>query len=328
MIGASGLAGEAKNVADYVTDLGGKPEATILGFGQRAPALWAAFMNGSMGHMLDYEDTAVGPVHPGTTTIPVAFAIAEQLGGVSGKELLTAIAAGYDIAVRIGSSAMLTEDWFGTQLIGFISGAATAGRLLKLDADRMENALGIAYNQVSGTREMASGEATELRGMQGGFTGQGAVLAAHLAKEGMTGDKEIIEGRFGLYNNYVNVEEPKWDNLVGDLGTRFSMLDSHSFKVWPACAGTRPAVAGILQLRDAHGLSAEDIDSIMVSCRLARTCSFGSRSIRSGSHPPVSTRSTAFPSPRRSQLRRATSPWVPTLTRASATHLSWRWPSE
>jgi 2-methylcitrate dehydratase PrpD len=265
IIGASGLAEEAKSVHDYVAALGGKPEASILGFGGKAPTIAAAFMNGSMGHMLDYEDTAVGPVHPGTTTIPVAFAIAERLGGVSGKELLTAIAAGYDIAVRMGSSAMLTEDWFGTQLFGFICGAATAGRLLGLDTDQMENALGIAYNQLSGTREMASGEATEVRGMQGGFTGQGAVAAALLAQRGMTGDKEIFEGRYGLFSNYVKVPQPDWRALASDLGERFALLDSHTFKVWPACAGTRPPVAGILQLKSENNLTAEQIESILIS---------------------------------------------------------------
>ena len=81
-IGATSVCNEAKIVCDYVRDLGGKPESRILGFGGRAPAAWAVFANGSLGHMLDYEDTAVGPVHPGRTTIPVALAVAERLGRI------------------------------------------------------------------------------------------------------------------------------------------------------------------------------------------------------------------------------------------------------
>src|SRR6476659_5728194 len=265
MMGASGLAEEAQRVTGYVSQLGGKSEASLLGFGGRAPAAWAAFHNGSMAHMLDYEDTATGPVHPGTTSIPVAFAVAERLGGVSGREFLAAVAAGYDIAVRTGASAMLTEDWFGTQLFGYISGAATAGRLLQLDADRMENALGIGYNQLSGTREMASGEATDLRGMQGGFLGQGAVVAALLAERGITGPKQVFEGRYGIYNNYVKVPEPDWDALTGDLASRFDLLRTHTFKVWPACAGTRAPIAGVLQLLEEHPMEPEAIESLVVT---------------------------------------------------------------
>ena len=90
--GATTLALEAKLVADYVLDLGGKPESTILGFGGKAPAPWAAFANGSLGHMLDYDDVGGGG-HVGIATVPVAFALAEKRGRVSGRELIAAIAA-------------------------------------------------------------------------------------------------------------------------------------------------------------------------------------------------------------------------------------------
>ena len=74
-IGASTLAPEAAILADYVRDLCGKPEATILGFGGKAPAAWAAFVNGSLGHMLDFDDVGESG-HPSIVTIPVALAVA------------------------------------------------------------------------------------------------------------------------------------------------------------------------------------------------------------------------------------------------------------
>ena len=131
-IGASTLAPEAGIIADYVRDLGGKPEATLLGFGGKAPAAWAAFVNGSLGHMLDYDDLGESG-HPSIVTIPVALAVAEKLGGVSGRELITAIAAGTDIMTRLSQAIdvpdwTITEGWFATQLLGFVAGAATAGR--------------------------------------------------------------------------------------------------------------------------------------------------------------------------------------------------------
>src|SRR5688500_11964970 len=184
-IGASTLAPEAAILAEYVNALGGKPEATLLGFGGKAPAPAAAFVNGSLGHMLDYDDMGESG-HPGIVTIPVALALAEKLGGVSGRELIAAVAAGMDVMTRIRRAIdvpdwTMTEGWFATQLIGFVAGAATAGRLLHLDPEQMENALGIGFNQMSGTRQMAEGAATHMRSMQAGFSGQGAVLAAELA---------------------------------------------------------------------------------------------------------------------------------------------------
>ena len=116
-IGASTLSAEAGMVAQYVKDFEGKPESTILGFGGKAPAAWAAFVNGSLGHMLDYDDTAAG--HVSIATVPVALALAEKIGGVSGREFITAVACGTDVMARLHLSIdipdwTLTEGWFAT----------------------------------------------------------------------------------------------------------------------------------------------------------------------------------------------------------------------
>ena len=269
-IGASTLAEEGKIVTEYVRDLGGKPESTILGFGGKAPAPWAAFVNGSFGHMLDYDGVnSAGGGHVSIATVPVAFAVAEKLGGASGRDLITAIACGTDIQTRIYQSIdmpdwTMSEGWFPTQLLGYISGAATAGRLMGLNADQMENAFGIGFNQVGGSRQMAVGAATHLRSMQAGFSGQGATLAAGLAQRGIIGSKEVLEGRYGLYKNYVGIDRLNWDALVGDLGTRFPLLKVHGFKVWPACGYTRVTNTATQQLRTEFNLRPEDIETITV----------------------------------------------------------------
>jgi len=133
VIGASGLAPEARIVAEYVEALGGRAESIVFGFGFKAPAPWAAFVNGSLGHMLDYDDVGAGG-HVGIATVPVAFAVAEKLGHVSGRDLIAAIAAGTDLHTRLDLAVRLpdwtmTEGWFATQLFGFLSGVITAGRL-------------------------------------------------------------------------------------------------------------------------------------------------------------------------------------------------------
>jgi len=271
-IGASGVNDEARLVHDYVRDLGGKEEATIWGFGGKAPAPWAAFVNGGLGHMLDYDDVSDGG-HVSISTIPPGFAIAEKLAAqgvlTSGKDFLTAIVAGTDIHTRLSLAIdipdwTMAEGWFATQLFGFISGSATAGRLLRLDEDKMENALGIGYNQMSGSRQMAVGAATHMRAMQAGFSGQAATAGAEMARRGIIGDKEFLEGRYGLFHNYVRTGTPDWDAVIGDLGARFPLLNTHGFKVWPACAYTRPTNAATLILRNTHKLKPEDVESITI----------------------------------------------------------------
>ena len=267
-IGASTLAPEARILADYVREQGGKPEATLLGFGGKAPASLAVFLNGSLGHMLDYDDMGESG-HPGIVTIPVALAVAEKMGGASGRELIAAIAAGMDVMTRLSRAIdvpdwTMTEGWFATQLIGFVAGAATAGRLLGLSGEQMENALGIGFNQMSGTRQMAEGAATHMRSMQAGFSGQGAVLAAELARRGIIGSKDVVEGRYGFFRTYIRGCEPDWNGIVDGLGVKFPLLEKHGFKVWPACAYTRTTNASTLAMREQHGLKPEDIESITI----------------------------------------------------------------
>lgn len=267
-MGASTLAPEARILADYVREQGGRPEATLLGFGGKAPAPLAAFLNGSLGHMLDYDDMGDAG-HPSIVTIPVALVIAEKNGNVDGREFIAAVAAGMDVMTRISRAIdvpdwTITEGWFATQLIGYMAGAATAGRLLGLDEGKMENALGIGFNQLSGTRQMAEGAATHMRSMQAGFSGQGAVLAADLARRGIIGSKDVVEGRYGFFRTYIRGCEPDWDGIVNGLGVKFPILEKHGFKVWPACAYTRTTNAAMLAIREQHGLKPEDIESITI----------------------------------------------------------------
>ena len=266
-IAASTLAPEARILRDYVSESGGAQVATIWGFGGKAPAAAAVFVNGSLGHMVDYDDVGAGG-HVSIVTIPVAFALAEQLGGVSGRDFLAAIAAGTDLHTRLNSGIRIpdwtmTEGWFPTQLFGYLSGAAAAAKLKGADAATIENAFGIAFTQMGGSRQMAVGEATHLRSMQAGFSGQGAVLAADLAARGIVGSKEVLEGRYGLYRTYVRTDAD-WDAVLGGLGKTFPLLDLHGFKVWPACGYTRPTNTAIRTLRERHALRPEDVESITV----------------------------------------------------------------
>ena len=101
--------------------------------------------------------------------------------------------------------------------------------------------------------------------MQAGFSGQGAVLAAELAKRGIVGSREIIEGRYGLFRNYVRTSTPQWDAIADELGARFPMLEVHGFKVWPACGYTRATNTATLELRHEHDITPDQVEGIIVS---------------------------------------------------------------
>jgi len=271
-IGASGLAPEAKILAEHALEQGGKADSTLLGFGTAVPASSAALVNGSLGHMLDYDDVGAGG-HVSIVTIPVALALAEKRSRaghpVNGRTLLTAIAAGTDIHTRLNQAIRIpdwtiAEGWFPTQMFGFLSGAASAAHVLGLDSAQTENALGIGFNQMSGSRQMAVGAATHMRSMQAGFSGQGAVLAAELAARGIVGSKEVIEGRYGLFRTYVRDATPDWPALLDGLGHDFPLLAKHGFKVWPACGYTRATNTAVLELRTEYNIKPDEVAAIIV----------------------------------------------------------------
>ncbi len=260
-LAATTLAPEAPMFHNYVREVGGREESTFIGYGEKGPAQMAAFLNGANSHMLDYDDLGSG--HVSVAIVPVALAVAEKVGGIGGRELLTAVAAGIDIHTRI-YPCNNNEEWdvnqkfSQTQSIGYISGAAVAARLLQLTQEQAINALGLAYQQVSGAHQRHLG-------MHAGWCGQGAVLAAMLAKQGVPGVKDILDGKNGFFRVYLRNIEPDYNRLVGDLGKRFPTLDFHGFKAWPACGLNRRPVSAILALREEHGLKPDDVDAIIVS---------------------------------------------------------------
>jgi 2-methylcitrate dehydratase PrpD len=127
--------------------MGGTPEATAVGVKPRVPARSAAFCNGWLGDLLDYEDTQkFGGNHPGATIVPAALAVGQRQGS-SGEELLAALVAGYEVANRIAFAVFPSSTLRGflpTGASGTIGAAAAAARLLHLDAEATAHAINIA----------------------------------------------------------------------------------------------------------------------------------------------------------------------------------------
>lgn len=263
IIAASSLAPNVKPVADMCFEMGGRKEASVLGFeGSRIPALNAAFVNGAMAHCLDFDDHAPEGHHPSSSIVPVTFALAQRRGGVSGKEMIAATAIGQDIFLRLRRNVEWKQDWHLTTILGVFSATAAAARVMGLDHAQVVSALGIAGTQASGTMELAYGTGSDLRGMYAGFISKQAVLSALMARSGVTGPGSIFEGKAGFFATYLgNIYDR--GGMLKDIGRDFT---GHEvlFKAWPSCGLTHSYIHATASLMTEQNLAPEDIREIRV----------------------------------------------------------------
>ena len=268
IIPASELMPDLKPPIDLYIEAGGKEESTVLAYGVKLPCWAATFANGVRGHALDYADGHLEAVfRVGISVIPAALALAERKGAVSGKELITAVGVAEEVLCRLGVSVARQRSrkslgpWHCGILMGNFGAAAAAAKMLGLNADQTERALGIAYLQAGGTEVVVAPDCN-LRGMYAGFVGKTGVLAALMAQKGLQGPRGCLGHPDGLFNVYF---QGAYDRkaLVGNLGSEFELINL-SFKPWPACALAHTYIDAMLSLRSQHDLRAEDIVQIDV----------------------------------------------------------------
>lgn len=267
IIAASSLSPEVQAVVDLVSEMGGREEATVLGFGgAKLPALSAAFANGAMAHCLDFDDHAPEGHHPSSSIVPVVFALAERalLSGraVSGRELVTAVAIGQDIFMRLRRNVEWKQDWHLTTIVGVFSATAAGARILGFSEAQIVSAFGIAGAQASGTMELAYGTGSELRGMYAGFIAKQAVLSVLMAEKGITGPASAFEGKAGFFATYLG---NRYDRaaMVEGLGQRFTGQDL-LYKAWPSCGLTHSYIHATACVMREQGLKAADLHEIRV----------------------------------------------------------------
>lgn len=235
ILAASGLEPAARGVIEIIQESGGNPQSTVLGFQGKAPALLASLANGALAHCLDYDDQTPWGQHAGSSIVPAVFALAERQGGVSGEELITAVAAGQDIFARLRCNVGWKKDWNLSTVFGVFAATAAAARVMSLSAKQTADALGIATMQSSGIMEMIAGRGSDLRGLYAGFSAKGAVLAAMMAEKGVAGINRAFEGEYGFMNTYFEGRYNR-DAIVRDLGSEFLGAGT-LYKRWP-CVGT------------------------------------------------------------------------------------------
>jgi 2-methylcitrate dehydratase PrpD len=241
-LGGSGEAGVGE-MRDLVLEWGGAPQGTILRFGDKLPAPNAAQVNATMAHSLDFDDVHEDAImHPGVVAIPTALAVSEYVGGVSGREFIATVAVGTDFICRLGLATRPGESihqygWHLTTLFGYMMAAGVAARLLCLDESGITNAIGIGYHQSSGNGQCVKDGALTKR-MGPGMAVRGGIASALMAKRGITGARNCLEGAAGMYHVYHGHSYSR-EKLIGELGTRFER--ERSIKPYPCCRGVHPS---------------------------------------------------------------------------------------
>ena len=223
----------------------------------------AAACNGTSAHALDMDDVVNACYgHPGPVVISAALAVAERIEA-SGKELLTAIVAGYEVMVRI-AEAVLPDSyyyWHTTSTSGTFGAAAAAGKLLGLDTDQMVHCFGSAGTQAAGLFEFLRDGANS-KTLHAGKAAYNGVLAAYLSQNGFTAAQRILEGEKGFCR--AMMKEPRLDRITKGLGDSFQ-IEETSFKPYACCRWIHALINGALSLRDEHLIKTEEISSISLA---------------------------------------------------------------
>jgi len=210
----------------------------------------AALANGAACHALDFDDQHdPARVHTNCVTLPVLLATAEDAGPVCGRDFLLAYAVSAELHARLGLACYnsLGKGWHPTMIFGTLSAALGAGRLLELDREKLNHALGLAFHQASGSAQsMRDGVLSKRLGA--GFAARAAVLGAFLAADGLTGTRRTLEGNAGLFALYER-DEVKPELLFDGLGVSWR-IPEYSFKPYPCCRCNHTAIGIGIELHE------------------------------------------------------------------------------
>ena len=242
-----------------VQELSPSPQATILGRSEQVDIASAAMLNGITSHTFDFDDTHLKTIiHPASPVASAALALAEHRGD-NGREVIDALVLGVDVACRVGN--MIYPDhydrgWHITGSTGMLGAAAACARLLKLDTHTTAMALGLAASQPIGVREQFG---TMTKPFHPGGAARAGLMSALMAKHGYTASPRAIEAPRGLAQTFS--DKCDWNEITDALGQRFE-ISFNTYKPFACGIVIHPSIDGCLQIRNAHGVRAEDIERI------------------------------------------------------------------
>lgn len=247
-------------LARYARDAGGAPRSGVVGAGFRTTAEMAALVNATAAHSTELEDDSWPEAMYTCHIIPSVFALGEELGS-SGREILEAFILGYEIQARPGM--VLTDGGANDRGIltaphlGAIGVAGAASKLLKLTKEETRMALSLAVSQASGsTRQMGTGAHL----YEAGIAGRNGISAAKLAKLGLTGEANVLEGRRGYFDTLAGM--PELDFPLG-RGSDLRVM-AVGFKKYTACYLMQRIVDGVIEIVKQHKLTAGDVEKVTI----------------------------------------------------------------
>ncbi|MBI2906359.1 MAG: MmgE/PrpD family protein [Chloroflexi bacterium] len=259
----------------YARALGGKPECTIIGYGDKTSSLAAAYCNGRSGDAIDATDYLMNSAHIGCPLCASALALSER-EGLSGRDLIAAVAVGFEVGARvmIGTSlppakpvgAALPEAMGRRQKLPIMemASAAAAGRAMKLEEAQIVNALGIAGTNAP-LRASRFGDHFPLPYIKHADVGDEAAIGVNgalRAQHGQTAHPGILDGGGGLWkirgSGYCDFEA-----MVEGLGKKW-YLPRNSYKPWPSCRYTHHPLTTFLKILGDNGIKPEDIEHVLV----------------------------------------------------------------
>ena len=256
-----------RKVAELADAEQAKPVATLIGLGRKTSPALAALVNGTSGHAFELDDIhKESIVHAGSIATPVALNLAEEKSqtsgkAISGRDLLTAMVAGYEIGHRVGNAATMSLFFRGFHpqgTSGTFVAAATAARMLNLDAAQFQHALGMAGSQAGGL--MAAQEGAMVKRFHSGRAAQSGVYAAQLAARGFTGILDALEAPYGGYLATYS-DKPNPSRLTDGLGKSWETLNV-GYKPHASVTSIHSALYALSELMQAHGLTADDIAKV------------------------------------------------------------------
>ncbi len=233
-------------------------QATIAGRKEKVDIASAAMINGITSHTFDFDDTHLKTIiHPAGPVASALLALAE-LTGASGRQVIDALVIGIDVACRMGNTIYpqhYDRGWHITGTTGMLGAAAGCGRLLGLNADQMQMALGIAASQPVGLREQFG---TMTKPFHPGGAARAGLMSALLAQKGFTASPKALEAPRGFAQ--VISTKYDWSEVTSELGERFE-ISFNSYKPFACGIVIHPSIDACVQLRD-QGVKAEDVERI------------------------------------------------------------------
>jgi len=232
----------------------------IVPSGDTTTALFAAAINGAASHVAEQDDVHNGSVfHPGAVIFPAVLAAA-QTEASSGRAFLAAVIAGYEVGIRVGEFLGRShyKIFHTTGTAGTVASGAAVANLFELDADGMRHALGSAGTQAAGLWEFLR-DGADSKQLHTAKAAADGLLAAYLARDGVTGARRILEGKQGMAAGMSTDADPS--RLTDGLGTRWATVET-SFKWHASCRHTHPAADALLALIQREGLTHDRIATV------------------------------------------------------------------